>query len=436
VITALTLALVLAPCVIAAWGVWSFVRFARLTSQGKRHHLIMLGYRVRWRWLCRAVGIAWIDQHRGRVFHPLSGPTRTRVRLRGKSEYGWLRYPKGRWRADAHGWSVQVRALPKSGGRRQLTDAAEHIANAWKCARVQVAQPRPGRLLIRAVRLDPLLEPYSVTDMPRGLPDLRKLALYLGRDEWGEHRWISLPGVTGITVGGLPGYGKTELIRLWLHQLAGLPVRLVFIDGKGGGDYEEFRDRAWLYAGDDVGQAADVLGAVESEMRSRFATVLAKTGSRNAWHSGPAPGFELVLTIIDECHTFYDLDAVKGSKDGSELAVRQCRARTAQLVKKGRSVLFVTLVITQKQTSDAVPTAIRDNCSVGLSFATRTRDASVAALGEHIRDYPSYDPSALQDPAYVGVCVASLRTGSDPFVRVRVPELTPQAAQLRQETKV
>lgn len=55
----------------------------------------------------------------------------------------------------------------------------------------------------------------------------------------------------------------------------------------------------------------------------------------------------------------------------------------------------------------------------------------MAALGDHIREHPSYCPTTLQDPAYVGVCTAALRTGQDPFVRLRVPEVTEEAAAAR-----
>jgi hypothetical protein len=51
--------------------------------------------------------------------------------------------------------------------------------------------------------------------------------------------------------------------------------------------------------------------------------------------------------------------------------------------------------------------------------------------GEGIRGYPSYCPTGLQDPAYIGVATASLTTGHDPFVRIRVPQLTEEAVAQR-----
>jgi S-DNA-T family DNA segregation ATPase FtsK/SpoIIIE len=40
---------------------------------------------------------------------------------------------------------------------------------------------------------------------------------------------------------------------------------------------------------------------------------------------------------------------------------------------------------------------------VALSFAQRTDEAAVAALGADIRQFPEANPVSLQDPAYVGV---------------------------------
>jgi S-DNA-T family DNA segregation ATPase FtsK/SpoIIIE len=57
---------------------------------------------------------------------------------------------------------------------------------------------------------------------------------------------------------------------------------------------------------------------------------------------------------------------------------------------------------------------------VGLSFAQKTAEAAVAALGEEIREWPDANPINLQDPTYVGV--ASMNHQSQPgFTRIRTP---------------
>ena len=78
------------------------------------------------------------------------------------------------------------------------------------------------------------------------------------------------------------------------------------------------------------------------------------------------------------------------------------------------------MLLTQRATGDAIPTRIRDNCQVAVSFATRTLDGAVAALGEEIRHHPDASPVLLNDPAYVGVAVTSL-PGRPGFHRVRTP---------------
>jgi DNA segregation ATPase FtsK/SpoIIIE, S-DNA-T family len=93
-----------------------------------------------------------------------------------------------------------------------------------------------------------------------------------------------------------------------------------------------------------------------------------------------------------------------------------------ELVRKGRNVAIQVMLLTQRATGDAIPTRIRDNCQVAISFATRTLDGAVAALGEEIRQHPDASPVLLNDPAYVGVAVTSL-PGRPGFQRVRTPQV-------------
>lgn len=372
--------------------------------------------RLRWRWLARNLDLAHTDahHHRGKSDQP--------VRVK-------VRYPSARFRADRHGVTAKIRTVPKA-GREEFEKSAQRLADEWRCQRVHVAQRKPGRLMVRGLVTDPLAVPFGIEGAPAGTyTNPTPFRPYLGRDEWNTDRWVDLSGITGISVAGLPGYGKTSLILSLLWQLAGTgAVQFVFIDGKGGGDYMDWRDRAWLCCGDDLERAAGILEDVHGLMRSRLLEVAVGGGSKNWWHEGPTPEHPLIVTVIDECHTYFDLEAVKGDKD-AEGHVRTARAMTSQLVRKGRSVLFLTLLITQKQTSDAIPTAIRDNCTLGLSFAVKTREAAVCGLGEAIRDYPSYSPTGLRErPTYIGVATATLPSGSDPFVRLRVPEITEEAA--------
>jgi DNA segregation ATPase FtsK/SpoIIIE, S-DNA-T family len=406
---------------LAAVLVAAVVRFARLSPAARRNWPRAFLARLRWRWLTRNLGLAYVDQHGRRKIGRASAadPKRSHVR-----------HPRARFRADPYGVVATVRTIPRA-GRIEFEKAAQHLADEWGCTRVQVSQPKPGRLIVRGLLTDPLAAALSQADAPAGTySQPAPFRPYLGRDEWGIDRSADLSGITGITIGGLPGYGKTSLVLSLLCQLAGSPaVQFAFIDMKGGGDYRDWRDRAWLHCGDELAAASGVLEDVHGLMRSRLADV-AQGGPRNRWHVGPTPDYPLIVTVIDECHGAFDLDAVKSDKQ-AEAHVRACRALSGQLIKKGRSVLFLTILLTQKQTSDAIPTAIRDNAALGFSFAVKTRDAAVAGLGESIKEYPSYCPTTLRDRSMIGVATASLATGSDPFVRLRVPEVTEEAAAAR-----
>lgn len=396
----------------------SAVRFALLDPAARRYWLPARWARFQWRRTAKNLRLAPVDRHRGDGIDSAAART--------------VNLPRARFYPDPFGFRVRLRLVPGV-NRADVEATADYLAVAWKAHRIAVTQPKPHRLELRALRSDPLWEPYPQADIPPEVfgttsvqRDLRDLSLYLGRDEWGEHRSIPLSGVAGVTIGGQPGFGKTEFVNFLLRQLAPLPAKFIIIDGKGSYDYEPWRDRAQILTGDDLNDAAAAVDEAHTEMRLRLGNILELTGGTpNGWHVGPRDGLELLVTIIDEASTFFDADGWKGDRD-AERTARQIRFLSAQLAKKGRSALCVSIFITQKLDGTALPTSIRDQCSAGMSFAVRTRDAAVCALGETIKDYPSQCPTSLQDPAYIGCMTARLpQVGSDPFVRLRVPRLDP-----------
>ncbi len=393
-------------------GAWRFVQ----AGPGRRYWLPMQWARLRWKWLARNTQLAPIDSNAD----PKTGTLKSRIR-----------YPRARFSLTEHGWQVRVRTVPLV-GRAECERAATHLANHWRAARVAVSQPAPGRITLRALRSDPLGRPIGQDSAPEGTygsdpspagEGLRRL--YLGVDEWGYHRYLPLANLSGIALAGITGHGKTTLIASWMSQLAGTAcVQFAVVDGKGGSDYRPWAPRIWLMAGDSLPDAVAVLEQVHDLMRARLASV---TG--NAWRAGPSEVMPLIMLIIDEASTYFDVAAFKGTKD--EALARRAVYLTGQLVKKGRSVLLLTVLSSQKVVGTELPTSLRDNTGLSLSFAQRTRDGSVAALGESIREFGSYCPTLLQ--GRVGVCTSTLPSGGgkDPYVRVRCPEVTPEAAEAR-----
>jgi hypothetical protein len=75
-----------------------------------------------------------------------------------------------------------------------------------------------------------------------------------------------------------------------------------------------------------------------------------------------------------------------------------------ELIRKGRNVAIQVMLLTQRATGDAIPTRIRDNCQVAISFATRTLDGGGGRLGGGDPPAPGGLPAASglrADPAEV-----------------------------------
>jgi DNA segregation ATPase FtsK/SpoIIIE, S-DNA-T family len=335
--------------------------------------------------------------------------------------------PRLRVKADPYGIVGTARTLPGVGLDEWLK-ASRHLADEWRAVRVAVNQDKPGRIRVRAVRRDPLGLPTSYEPDPDTLTAPTTLdSLPVGLDEYAEPVELRLSNVAGICVCGLPGYGKTSFLNGVITRLAPHPaVQFIGLDGKvdngADGDYADVAQRFTILLGDDLEKANELLAQLVEFRRARKASIRALLGVKNVWHAGFTPDWPLIILIIDEAHTYFAT-----VKDGGNPDLKRRNALASQnalyvedLIKKGRDVGILTILATQKGTGDAIPTQIRDVCSVSLAFACRTIEAAVAALGEDIRQYPDVNPVKLRDPQYVGVAVMAVQ-GREGFTRVRMP---------------
>jgi len=329
------------------------------------------------------------------------------------------RFPAAEFVADDQGVTATVAAIAGA----SLADyqrVAAYLADTWGCVTVRATQEGPGRIRLRGLHRDPLLLPARV-DLSGMAPDSLE-AWWLGWAEDSSPVSVRLAEVSGIVVAGLAGFGKTMLVAHLLGQLAPSPaVQFVLIDGKGGPDYYRLFPRAWLSAKDDLGEVSEVLRRVHRHMVDRQASIASVLGVTDAWHVGPSPSWPLVIVVIDEAHTFFhERKGTSPEVKAHNAVVAELSRLVEELIRKGRNVAIQVMLLTQRATGDAIPTRIRDNCQVAISFATRTVDGAVAALGEEIRQHPDVSPVLLNDPAYVGVAVTSL-PGRPGFHRVRTP---------------
>jgi len=419
-------ALVGIPTAVAtAVGASSTVRY--LCADRNRKAAMRCGIRVRatWKRTALQVGLFQVDKA-AKVGEsvPLPGE------LRGSAREPRILIPHLRVSSDAYGLVISVKVIGRI-GLDAWQKAAEHLAHAWRVRQVTVEEARPGWLKVRAMLRDPLTESLGFA-----LPDADAVDLsswQIGRDSYGQEVSVRSSGVSGVVIAGLAGYGKTVLLNARISQLAvSAAVQFVFIDGKGGPDYDDLFCRAWLSCKDNPEQVRDILTMNHRLMTERQGAIRAVLGVKNMWHVGPSATWPLVVLIIDEAHTFFR------ELRGNSPTIKDRNAINAEiawlveeLVRKGRNVGIVVVLATQKSTGDAIPTFIRDNCQVALSFAQRTSEAAVATLGSDIADYPHAHPRRLVDPAYVGVATMQVE-GRPGFTLVRTPyasdELTAKTA--------
>jgi DNA segregation ATPase FtsK/SpoIIIE, S-DNA-T family len=331
------------------------------------------------------------------------------------------RFPAAEFIADDQGVTATVSAIAGA----SLTDyqrAAPYLADTWGCVSVRAEQQTPGLIRLRGLHHDPLLAPARVH--LSGMAPVSLESWRLGWAEDGSAVMIRTAEVSGMVVAGLAGFGKTMLVAHLLGQLAPSPaIQFVLIDGKGGPDYDRLIPRAWLSAKDDLIEVRDVLRRVHRLMVDRQGAIAQVLGVTDAWHLGPSPRWPLVVVIIDEAHTFFhERKGTSPEVKAHNALVAEVARLVEELIRKGRNVAVQVMLLTQRATGDAIPTRIRDNCQVAISFATRTIDGAVAALGEEIRQHPDASPVLLNDPAYVGVAVTSL-PGRPGFHRVRTPQV-------------
>lgn len=199
----------------------------------------------------------------------------------------------------------------------------------------------------------------------------------------GETVELTLKNNSGIVVGGRPGSGKTAGITSSLigSLLTNDCVQFIVIDGKGGADWEWIESRAtkFLSTTKDLEAVAEISSQVVEIMEERLATQKKKFGVSNFWQISPSPEHPLIFFIVDECQNFFETRAIIG-KERKALS-EQIINDSLDIVRMGRSAGMVGLFLTQKPTSDVIPTALRDNCGDAIAFRVRSAEAAKAILG-------------------------------------------------------
>ncbi|GGZ84728.1 FtsK/SpoIIIE domain-containing protein [Streptomyces bluensis] len=400
---------------LVAWTVWWVVRYLRADAMTRQSIRQAVRVRRTWKRLAPMLKLSVTDKT----------PTAlaSLANTDGKPIKPRVLIPALKVTHDPYGVIARATCLPRV-GLEQFQKAAPHLADAWRCTRVAVTQDSPGHVVIRGVRLDPLK--FKTEHRPTGEVPEEIARWDLGLDEYAQPVSVDLTQVPGVTVAGLPGFGKTSLINRLICDWSPSPaIQFVCADGKVStareGDYAHLVKRMFAFVGDDLEKANALFRRLVELRRARVSAAEHVLGVQSMWEIGPSRAWPLVVVIIDEAHTYFRDHKGSDPKTKKLAALAAENARLVEdLVKKGRSMGILVILATQKSTGDAIPTFIRDVCPIGLSFAQKTAEAAVAALGEDIREWPDANPINLQDRAYVGV--ASMNHQSQPgFTRIRTP---------------
>lgn len=237
------------------------------------------------------------------------------------------------------------------------------------------------------------VDPFQQTP-PVAVYDAEKFRSRLGITQHGEDAWITWAGSSGMVVGGVPGSGKTASM---LPVFAAMrdEVELHVFDGKAGYDLHPLRHIAATY--DNSGDVSAPLETVRRLDRLRVLRAEAlyeKAGINNFWNAPAAVrrklGMVPVVLVLDEVQTWTDTSGL--SKDEKAVA-EEITALVRSLIQKGRSAGIVTILTTQKPDATTIPTKIRDNASLKLSFRVSTVEQAVTILGKQSPGAP--DPTHI-----------------------------------------
>ncbi|WP_033314678.1 hypothetical protein [Streptomyces iakyrus] len=404
----------IALAVLVGWGAFRlfitsywYIRATPLQRARMRH---AWSVSMRWRRLAPNLGLARIDEN-----------TKGRKDMQGKAVKPTVVVPRLKVFPEPWGIRAVVKTIPKV-GVEEFEKAAGWLADAWDCETVEVNRLKAGLLELRGLVGNPLDDHFAY-EVPAG----DAWVLPLGRNPWARDLVIPLKDLSGIKVAGMPGFGKTMLMLGWLAGLAGRSaVQFAVFDGKTSdpryGDWGQVGHRAMFIVGDNPETAHQRLTDLVRLIKDRPAQLVEERGTHKFWKDGPTDTIPLVLVLMDECHNYIDASGLRG-KDKELIESNQRLMRT--IAKEGRGLGVIPIVGTQKQTGDAIPTAVRDNLEVGVCFAVSTIDAAEAALGDGIRKDEDNQPTKLRDKdRFTGVCVVTGVPGlGGQFDRIRVGDI-------------
>lgn len=249
-------------------------------------------------------------------------------------------------------------------------------------------EPEPPALPAPVASFPQRVEVYSSPIPP-------KLAIPVGVD--GAGRAVSLPlrGLGNVVVGGLPNYGKSELLGsmaagLLRQDPRGERSQLAVVDMKlvSFGNMPALAALRWPVA-TDIDEAHEIIAAVRAECAQRY-VALREAGARTLEEYETRTGERLpyVTVLIDEIADL-TCDDDRGRRE-------RFLASAMELARKGRAAGVGLVMATQRPSVDVLPSSLRNLAGAAVAFKVQRNHDSVAVLGE---------PGAEALPSTPGRCL-------------------------------
>lgn len=276
-------------------------------------------------------------------------------RSRGGVPARWVAYPAG-FR------SVGLVVSPDTISAEDWDAAAPALAQGFGYDRAKIDHSR-RRVVLRFMNGSSPVDGECVAPVA-----INGQAVHIGIDEQGRDFWLDTAGHSGVIVAGLPGSGKTVMLRRLVKGFASNPANeVVVFDGKGTDDF-----------GDLVARNVAVFSGTP-DTDETIVEELERLGRLLQERAGGARGDGRVVVVVDECQGYTPTKGLTTEE-------KQARERSAKVLKdlvaRGRSLGFLTVLATQKPDADTLPTVLRDNCGLRCSGRLRTSEGEKMVLGD------------------------------------------------------
>lgn len=278
--------------------------------------------------------------------------------------------PPIRTSADAFGFTVHSRALPKI-GLADWDNVRDHLADQWGVNRVKLWQPKPGYINARAYLREPLdsVMPSHLTTA-EGTPVVKPGSLradsqiVLMYDEDGDPITVNLARSGHGAIQGVTRSGKSITVNTLLAHAALMPdVQTVIIDPNLAAVAPWWRTAHTVSADIAPDGPTEILRSLREEMDRRQSIFWSKRTDKITDFSPEVP---LILLVIDEVSNYTNW--------GDRKKAEAFRAELQAVASQGAKFGIRLWLLGQKLEAAVLNTATRTNLTSRISHRVDTME--------------------------------------------------------------